>query len=262
MIAQAPPAPVDPNPCHHPALHLLCPDWVMSRPTDLHLRRTASGRVLLQMTNSLVNVGAGPVKFVGTRYSETDMYARQVIRRSGGRPAMTFRTGARLHYTYVDYRRGNYWKFAHAARFELWRLDGGGRRTERVAIGPKLDYCNRDLVRRRGDLPGSPPARVFGACSQDPEARTVTLGTSVGWVDRYPWTYPSNWIDVTGRRGCFAILMRADPNGTVWEADEANNASSKVVRLPFRHGAQRCPRYDPRPPRDGAAAGSRRRAPR
>ncbi len=53
---------------------------------------------------------------------------------------------------------------------------------------------------------------------------------------------------MTGQKGCFAILMRADPNNAVWESDEANNVSSKVVRLPFRHGPQGCPRYDPAPP--------------
>jgi hypothetical protein len=241
-----PPAPV--NPCTVPARHLRCPDWVMSVPTDLHVRHIRFNRTLLQMTNALVNIGAGPVEFRGRRVAPGEMEASQIVERIGGRSRVALRTGARLHYTFVDRRRGSYWKFSDAARFELWRLDGSGRRTERVRIGPKLDYCNRDLVRRRPDLPGSPHVFQYPACPQDPDLATATIGTSVGWVDRYPWSYPSNWIEVTGQRGCFAIVHRADPTNTVWESDETNNTAAKVVRLPFRHGAQSCPPLDPAAP--------------
>jgi hypothetical protein len=249
LIAQVP-EPVDPNPCHQPALHLRCPDWVMAPPTDLRVRSTRSKRTILMMTNSLVNVGAGPVEFRGTRFNREEMYARQIVERTGGRLRVALRTGARLHFTFVGYGRGSYWKFSHAARFELWRLDTAGRRTERVRVGPKLDYCNRDLLHRHPELPRSPRRRHYPACSQDPYRPSVTIGTSVGWVDRYPWTYPENWIEVTGQKGCFVILHRADPLNTVMEEREDNNVSSKVVRLPFRHGPQRCPRFDPAPPPD------------
>jgi hypothetical protein len=117
-----------------------------------------------------------------------------------------------------------------------------------VRVGPKLNYCNRDLLHRHPALPRSPRRAHYPACSQDPHRSTVTIGTSVGWVDRYPWRYPENWVEVTGQRGCFVILHRADPLNTVMEEREDNNVSSKVVRLPFRHGPQRCPRFDPTPP--------------
>lgn len=245
IAAQAPPPPVDPNPCHKAALHLRCPDWVMSKPTDLRVRGIRFHRTILMMTNSLVNVGAGPVEFRGKRFSRGEMYARQIVERSGGRPRASLRTGARLTYKFVDNSRGSYWKFSHAARFELWRLDGQGRRTERVRVGPKLDYCNRDLFHRRPDLPRSPKAQHFPACPQAATLREATIGTSVGWVDRYPWSYPENWIEVTGQKGCFAIVHRADPLNHVWEEREDNNTASKVVRLPFRHGPQRCPALSP-----------------
>lgn len=230
-----------------PAKHLLCPDWVMSKPIHLRLRAVSPRRTILMMENTLVNVGAGPVEFRGRIFKQGEMTARQIVPRSGGRSRVALRTGARLQYTFVDNRRGSYWKFSHAARFELWRLDGRGRRTERVRTGPKLNYCNRDL-RRRGNRPGSPVAPFFPACPQDPKLRTATIGTSIGWVDTYPWAYPNNWIEVTGQKGCFAIVHRADPNNTVLEEDESNNTSSKVVRLPFRHGPQGCPPFDPTAP--------------
>jgi hypothetical protein len=67
----------------------------------------------------------------------------------------------------------------------------------------------------------------------------VTLGTSVGWADVYPPTYPEQWIDVTGLRGCFAYAHIADPNNRVYESNEDNNESQVIVRLPFRPGERR-----------------------
>ena len=76
--------------------------------------------------------------------------------------------------------------------------------------GPRCVYCLRDLKRTEPG-PRSPRSRVFPKCSQDPRKRTVTLGTSVGWSDVYPSKYYQQWIDVTGLRGCFAYVHRADP---------------------------------------------------
>jgi hypothetical protein len=90
-----------------------------------------------------------------------------------------------------------------------------------------------------------PPRRVFPACNQSSAKTEVTLGTSVGWADVYPASYPGNFIEVTGLSGCFVVLHRADPERHIFELSEANNVSARFVRLPFKPGAQRCPRYVP-----------------
>jgi subtilase family serine protease len=82
---------------------------------------------------------------------------------------------------------------------------------------------------------------VFPGCSQDPTKKAVTLGTSVGWSDVYPATYHENWIDVTGLRGCFAFVHRADPANGIFELNETNNDSQRIVRLPFGRRHARCP---------------------
>ena len=110
-----------------------------------------------------------------------------------------------------------------------------------VRTGPKVYYCLRDLVHTR---PGkrSPRFRVFPGCSQDSGKRRVTLGTSVGWSDVYPSTYHQQWIDVTGLHGCFAYVHRADPKNHVWETNEGNNDSQRIVRLPWKGSrARNCP---------------------
>ena len=114
-----------------------------------------------------------------------------------------------------------------------------------MRTGPKLDYCLRDLDRVRPGPDASRARRVFGACNQRSSTREVTLGTSVGWADVYPSTYPDNWIDVTGFEGCFAVVHRADPGHHIFESNETNNVSSTIVRLPFKPGPQHCPRAAP-----------------
>ena len=61
----------------------------------------------------------------------------------------------------------------------------------------------------------------------------MTLGTSAGWADIYPSAYPRNWINVTGLRGCFAYLHRADPENHLAEEREDDNAAMRTVRLPW-----------------------------
>jgi hypothetical protein len=230
-----------PNACHEPGLQLRCPDLVMAPPTHLRLGRSPSKtRIVLRMENRIVNLGTGAAEFFGERVSLTEMRARQVIADAFGRRYRIV-TGAELYFKSVPSRGGSYWKFQDAARFELWAIDRAGVRTTLVRTGPKLDYCLRDLDRARSG-PTVPRKRVFGACNQRSSTRAVTLGTSVGWADVYPSAYPENYIEVTGLQGCFAIVHRADPANHIFEANENNNASSKIVRLPFKPGGQHCPR--------------------
>jgi hypothetical protein len=240
LVADQAPAPV--NPCHAAALHLLCPNLVMPPASRLVARRTAGGRRLLEMDNYLVNAGPGRVQIRGHRSARYQMDAVQLIDRRGARPAR-YVTGAKLTWKYVNGSRGNYWKFKNAARFELWRMNARGERTRLVRVGPKLDYCLRDLFRRRTG-PTVPLGPQFGACSQNLGATVVTLGIAIGWADGYPYSYPQNYIDITGLRGCFVVIQRADPYNRIVERNERDNTSARVVRLPYRGtGGSGCPRY-------------------
>jgi hypothetical protein len=165
------------------------------------------------------------------------MSARQVIYRTNG-SRLGVKTGAELYWKAIP-GQGHYWKFRDAARFELWTLDPQGHGLRLIRTGPKLDYCLRDLERTR---PGkrSPRFPVFPRCSQLAGLRAVTLGTSVGWSDIYPSTYHEQWINVARLRGCFAYVHRADPKNHIWETDEANNESQRIVRLPWGR-KKKCP---------------------
>ena len=234
----ATPAP-EPNPCLNRALHLRCPDLVVSAPRDLALdRSTRYGRILLRARSSLNNHGTGPLEIHGHRSGRTTMVAAQAIDRRGGGHAL-FHTGARLGFKYVSgnrYGYGNlgsarYWKFRDAARFGLWRVDAHNHLVQFVKAGPKLFYCFRDLQHTRPSG-RSPSHAVYPACNQNPGERRVILGTSVGWSDVYPSAYPEQWIDVTGLRGRFAYVQVADPYNRIYESHEGNNASATFIRLP------------------------------
>ncbi len=231
------------SPCQDPAQGLSCPDLVMAPPSHLRIQRTRAGRRILRMENRIVNIGAIPAEFFGQRTGPREMHARQVIVDATG-VRRRVETGAELYYTSVPSRGGDYWKFMDAARFELWALGADGRRTTLTRVGPKLNYCLRDLERVR-TWARAPRREKFGACNQSARRTQVTLGTSVGWADIYPASYPGNLIDVTGLTGCFVVLHHVDPQQHIWETNEANNTSHKVVRLPYRPGPQGCPPYLP-----------------
>ena len=217
--------------CADPALR--CPDLVMRAPYELRSERRA-GRARLRAANAIYSLGRGPLAIEGRRDGPRTMAVTQrIYTRSGGH--VTVPSTGRLAFKSIP-GQGRYWKFADAARFELWTL---GPRRRLVRTGPKAIYCLRDLRRTHPSV-RSPRSRVFPGCSQDAGRRAVMLGTSVGWADIYPAGYHEQWVDVTGLRGCFALWHIADPLDGILESDEANNAARTVVRLPFRGGAGRC----------------------
>ncbi len=226
----------------------------MKKPHGLRLDRTiVKGRVVLRAGNSIDNVGTGPAELFGVRTSRYFMRARQRIYRRGGGRRLGISTGARLYFKYVA-GQTRYWKFLYAAKFELWRINSQGRRLRKVKRGPKVSYCLRDLQRTRPRA-RSPRRRVYPACNTNPRTRRVRLGTSVGWSDIYPPTYPEQYLDVTGLRGCFAYRHTADPRNGIYESNERNNSAQVFVRLPFRPGPQRCVSSDSSDPSEDGGSG-------
>jgi hypothetical protein len=211
----------------------------MSAPSDLHIdRTTVLGRVLLRAASSINNRGSGPLELRARRTGPHSMVVYQAIYDRSGRRHL-FRTAAKLVFKYIPGDRYehpsigafSYWKLEHAAAFELWSIDIHRRAVRLVQIGPKVDYCVRDLIRTRPSR-SSPRAPVYLACSQNPNIQSDVLGTSVGWSDVYPYEYPEQWIDVTGLRGRFAYVQIADPEGLLMESNHQNNVSETYVTLP------------------------------
>jgi len=245
----------DGNPCTGPgSTELLCPDLKVGPAEDLYIERRgggggyeeageyyrARGKVRLHAGNDIRSRGRGPVELRGRRYKRNWMRANQAIHRAGRQGVEVFRTQMRLHYFFVGERfGGSWWKVRDPLSMEVWSLDERRRPLRRLRTGPKVYYCFRDLERtRRGRR--SPRNPVYPACSQDPSLQRTTMGTSVGWSDIYPADYDRQWVDVTGLRGCYAFVMQVDPENHIYESDEDNNRSVRIVRLPGLEGARRC----------------------
>jgi Lysyl oxidase len=235
----SPTGPTGSTPCTTASVRLRCPDLVMSAPSDLHIDRTTiPGRVVLRATSSVNNRGSGPLEIRASTPASGGMVVYQAIYDRNGRRHL-FHTTAKLVLKYVPGERYEhasvgtfvYWKFEHAAAFELWSIDAQRRAVQLVRMGPKVDYCLRDLIRSRPSI-SSPKAPVYPACSQNPRVQTDVLGTSVGWSDVYPYEYPEQWIDVTGLHGRFAYVQIADPEDLLIESNHQNNVSETYVVLP------------------------------
>ncbi len=203
----------------------------MRPPYDIVEDETASGKRILRAANSIDSIGRGPAELRGERDGNRSMKAKQRIHQKGG-GKKSFKTGAELAFKQIP-GQGRYWKFRDAAHFELWRLNDDGKRKKRVEVGPKQVYCLRDLQHTNPGLKGSPSGPVYPSCNQDPGQQEVTLGTSVGWSDVYPYTYHEQFIDVSDlpRAACYAYVHIADPKDGMFERDEGNNEASTVVRL-------------------------------
>lgn len=224
--------------CPRTEPRLRCPDLIMSAPYHLHLdRSTIHGRLLLRAASSIDSLGSGPMELSFHRHGAR-ISAYQAIYDIRGYRHL-FPSRARLTFKYVSGDRYglssigafSYWKLRHAAAFQLWSIDAHRHALELVRTGPKVDYCLRDLVRTHPS-PASPRKATYPACSQDPHMKRDVLGTSVGWSDQYPYEYPEQWIDVTGLRGRFAYVQRADPEGRLIESDRENDVSETYVALP------------------------------
>ena len=227
------------SPCAIPALHLRCPNLVMSAPSQLHFDRTTiPGRVLLRATSSINNRGRGPLELRAHRLPSGAWAVYQVVY-DWRKRAHVFRTLAQLVYKFVPgerYGYGNvgsqsFWKLREAAAFQLWSLDSQFHSVRLVRAGPKVDYCLRDLFRTRPSAT-SPVQAVYPACQESQAIARDVLGTSVGWSDVYPYGYPAQWIDVTGLRGRFAYVQTADPSGLLIESTYRDNVSEVFVSLP------------------------------
>jgi hypothetical protein len=230
-IASASAAEIE-NPCESTeARQLLCPNLRIGKASEIYVGGYGD-RVLLHATSDVESRGKGPMELRGHRDGWHTMRVNQRIHRKGG-GRLVVKTGATLHFTDVgSYFGGSYWKVHQLARFELRRVGPEGKTGPVVRTSPKLNYCLRDLERTR---PGkrSPSTRHYPGCDQDPYTEAVTLGTSVGWSDIYPADYDKQWIDVSGLRGCFAFTMTVDPKELLFESNERDNTSRRLVRLPY-----------------------------
>ena len=174
----------------------LLPDFAQRPPSGLQLEG-GEGRWLLGFTSLVDNIGLGPSVFVGVR--------------SPGRPRMTgtqrvlLANGAWRTYTgvaqfrYTNSPPHHHWHLMKFDSFQLRTLTG-----ETLVSDRKSGFC---LADHYGLAPGKWPNRrphFLGNCKQyDPQATSVTMGTTPGYTDRYPAFFHGQNVDIHAcRPGC------------------------------------------------------------
>jgi hypothetical protein len=228
------------NPCAgKEAKELLCPNLRIGPATELYLENRGVAEVLLRATSDVRSRGRGPMELVGRRNGWRTMTTNQRIWRVGGGYKVV-KSEATLRFTDVGYQFGGaYWKVHQLARFDLRPVAADGSVGEPVRVSPKLNYCLRDLERTQPSAV-SPVGRYYPACNQNPYRNRVTLGTSVGWSDIYPAPYHQQFINVSGLSGCYVFEMTVDPLDHLFESNEEDNTSRRLVRLPYTGPVASC----------------------
>jgi hypothetical protein len=190
------------------------PDLDQATPFGLSVVRR-DGRSLLVFGSAVDNVGRGPLVVEGRR-AGAEMRTWQVV---GGR-----RIALSVRLRYVRSETHRHWHFPAFERYELRRPDGrlAGR-------DHKTGFCLRDAYERQA-LNRS-PVWTTECGRRRPRAASVRQGITPGFGDDYVPLKEGQSIDVTGLRGRFVLVHRANPDRVLRERSYANNAASVLIDL-------------------------------
>ena len=162
------------------------PDQAMTNLRSFHVDTTTiPGHTLLRFTTEPVNIGAGPLELRGSR-PNTSRPTMPVVQR-------IYDAGGGFHSVSVPpnmFWAGDghdHWHVRGFMSTELERADTGVN----VGRGAKQGFCLTDSNAFNVSLPGAPNSKVYKGCVQGGQTSlAVNMGISVGWGDRYGYTFP------------------------------------------------------------------------
>jgi lysyl oxidase len=99
----------------------------------------------------------------------------------------------------------------------------------------KKGFCLIDVdFEAWGEKGNGPRKHSFPGCQlpnyHDEEGDWVEQGIDAGWADVYNWFLADQFIDITGLPdGVYRLEVIADPNDTLLESDETDNARSTWI---------------------------------
>ena len=204
------------------------PDQAMTNLRSFHVDTTTTpGHTLLRFTAESVNIGAGALELRGSRpnTSRPTMSVVQRIYRDGG----GFRSRSVPSFMFWAGDGHNHWHVSDFVSTELERADNGVN----VGRGAKQGFCLTDSNAFKVSLPGAPNSKVYKGCVQGGQTSlAVNMGISVGWGDRYGYTLPFQWIDITGLTpGRYKLTGTVDAQNYYRESKETNNTTWTILQL-------------------------------
>jgi WD40-like Beta Propeller Repeat/Lysyl oxidase len=227
--------PTDRSLVPRPDEHL--PDLDQRAPADVRVVQ-AGRRFKLGFASSTENRGVGPLFITGARRTGREMRAHQRVETSGGATRVIHDVG---RIRYERHAPHFHWHLKSFVTYQLHRASDFAV----VARDGKSGFC---LIDRWGrtlpELPGTGPPRFVGDCgTRRPRARRVELGTSVGYIDRYPVFFHGQELNVTPLpAGQYVLVHRANSERRIRELAYSNDAASVLLELTWPNGKRSAPR--------------------
>jgi hypothetical protein len=202
---------------------LLLPDLQTLPPTDLRLLVDPnSGRKMIRFSNSVVNLGSGPLEFLGTLDRSTGtVQVSQAIYRTDS--TFTERPMGEL----IFHEEHDHWHWENFSTYEVWTASSDGGLDALVFSSGKVSYCLRDDEQSPMDLMDghplsartAPPRAVYHGCGWSRQ------GISAGWTDIYKADIPGQYVVIPAAGdGIYALKSTVDPQNRLVEADKTNNS--------------------------------------
>ena len=129
-----------------------------------------------------------------------------------------------------------HWHTYDIAKYELDRSDNGVK----VGTGAKRGFCFFDNVQDSATLPKYYVTNrdAPGVSCLPPrgtrilDALEIKMGITAGWGDKYSYTLPDQYVDVTGlTAGQYRLWGTVDPEGWFTESNTTNNFTWVDIRL-------------------------------
>ena len=224
-----PPSSLPPTPLPTAAVpaDALLPNLVMEPLAEWRVE-FRNDRRLLRLTTIFSNDGVGPMELIGSRADtgQLTMSMTQIVALPGG-GTVEVPTPVRAEYAGDGH---NHWHSQRVVTMELTPvLDPGTSR-----FGSKLDFCFFDNMRTNAAIPGSPASSFYRfAWCGEPNDLTVRMGLSLGWGDRYQWSFEYQWIDITGLAGgTYTLTATVDLPNDFLETNDADNCTISRIQIP------------------------------
>ena len=192
------------------------PDLRMAKLSDFRIV-VSNGRRLLRFSSTMTNLGAGAFEIRSNRTSTTTPWNIDQIVYDDAGGFRRIDTTATMQYGGDGH---GHWHVQRMVDADLWS-------TWHHAKGSKIGYCFFDTTLVSASLPGSPSSPVYKEtmCARLSEL-TSRVGISVGWGDRYQWSLPFQWVDITGLPGAdYNLRAIVDARSLFAESSNANNCT-------------------------------------
>lgn len=189
---------------------------------------TTAGHTLLRLSNSVANVGTGPLEIRGGAINAdgTQAVSQRIYDDTGAftdRPAGSF----------VYHPEHGHVHFEDFAQYNLREVTAGDGVGSVVASGAKTSFRLEDSTVYSSSLPGYSGTRGYYNGGQ-------IQGISIGWADYYHRSLAGQWIDVTNvAAGTYWLESVVDPLDRIAESNENNN----VTRIKITIGSASAPDY-------------------